>query len=46
MDKVWNISFRIATILYFGDWNRRFLQSMISHENLKTHKLVTQLTVC
>ena len=43
MDKVWNIFWRIATILYFGDWDRRFLQSMISHENLKTHKLVPSL---
>ena len=43
MDKVWNISWRIATILDFGDWDRRFLQSMISHENLKTHKLVPSL---
>ena len=34
---------RIATILYFGDWNRHFLQSMISHKNLKTHKLVPSL---
>ena len=33
MDKVWNIFWGIATILYFGDWDRRFLQSMISRQS-------------
>ena len=41
MDKVWNIFWRIATILYFGDWDRRFLLSpwYRDRDSLISHKI-------